>query len=73
MLPNALHPPFSMVPSLRRTLSDFGTRPTAKEGADNMALHRRSDSTDLVLSDGVPTESSRELKSKLSLHGKALR
>lgn len=69
MLPNAIQTPLSIVPSLRRTLSDYGIRSKTKGGADAMALQRRPDSTELVPAKAVPTESSSELKGKLSLHG----
>ena len=69
MLPTAIQTRLS-IPSLRRTLSDFSMRTRAKEDSNtDMILHRRSESTDLVLSQGVSSDLSIELKSKLSLHG----
>ena len=70
MLPTVIQTRLSIVPSLRRTLSDYCIRSQAKEDAStDMILHRRSGSTDLVLSPGSSNESSLELRGKLSLHG----
>ena len=70
MLPTVIQTRLSIVPSLRRTLSDYGIRSRAKEDANtDMVLHRRSGSTDLILSQGSSTELTVELRGKLSLHG----